>query len=86
MRLAIGSDQIDLSHKEADLLNLLYSSVNKTLGREDIQKIVWGNDSSYIGRTLDVFISKLRKKLSKDPNVKIVNERGVGYRLVLSHL
>jgi len=44
---------------------------------------VWGDQGDYVGRTLDVFISKLRKKLEADTNVRIVNIRGVGYKLVL---
>jgi DNA-binding response OmpR family regulator len=44
---------------------------------------VWGDEGDYIGRTLDVFISKLRKKLEADSSIKIVNIRGVGYKLVM---
>ncbi|MEM7657278.1 MAG: helix-turn-helix domain-containing protein, partial [Bacteroidota bacterium] len=61
---------------------LLHRSVNQTLERDQILKEVWGNENGYVGRTLDVFISKLRKKLAADPNLKIINVRGVGYRLV----
>lgn len=84
MTLLFQEQSHELSSKEADLLFLLYSSVNETLEREFILKSVWGNNGDYVGRTLDVFISKLRKKLEADPNVKIVNIRGVGYKLVLS--
>jgi len=80
----IGEDQrIELSSKEAELLILLYDAVNTTLEREVILKRVWGDEGDYVGRTLDVFISKLRKKLEADPKVKIVNIRGVGYKLVM---
>ena len=51
--------------------------------REKILATVWGDEGDYVGRTLDVFVSKLRKKLEADANVRIVNIRGVGYRLVL---
>jgi hypothetical protein len=71
-----------LSSKEADLLVLLHSSRNQTLERGDILKSVWGDEGGYVGRTLDVFISKLRKKLEADPDIKIVNVRGVGYKLI----
>lgn len=84
MRLTSESEDIDLTSKESDLLQLLADTPNETVDREKILKHVWGNDGDYVGRTLDVFISKLRKKLSSDPNVKIVNIRGVGYRLVIS--
>mgnify|MGYP005989321157 CR=1 FL=1 len=84
MMLSIGQTSIELTGKEADLLNLLHSSANTTLEREAILKVVWGDEGDYIGRTLDVFISKLRKKLESDPNVKITNIRGIGYKLVLN--
>jgi len=73
----------ELTGKEADLLSLLHASVNSTVERDVILKDVWGDEGAYVGRTLDVFISKLRKKLEADPSVRIVNVRGVGYRLIL---
>lgn len=75
---------IELTSKEADLLHLLYGSVNDTVERDEILKAVWGDEGDYIGRTLDVFISKLRKKLQTDPNIKIMNIRGVGYKLIIN--
>ncbi|GAA5023761.1 hypothetical protein GCM10011506_06840 [Marivirga lumbricoides] len=83
MELRFQNEVSELSSKEADLLTLLLSSANSTVEREYILKTVWGDEGSYIGRTLDVFISKLRKKLEGDANVKIVNVRGIGYKLVL---
>ena len=80
--LSRENETTELSGKEADLLMLLHSSTNSTLERDDILKKVWGDEGDYVGRTLDVFISKLRKKLEADPDLKIVNVRGVGYRLV----
>lgn len=77
--------KIELSSKEADLLLLLYQSANTTLEREVLLNKVWGDQGDYVGRTLDVFISKLRKKLEADSSVKIVNIRGVGYKLVVGH-
>ena len=84
MNLTIHDNKIELTGKEADLLQLLSDSVNDTVERDDILKSVWGDDGDYVGRTLDVFISKLRKKLEADSNVKIINIRGIGYKLVLS--
>lgn len=81
--LLIEQQRIGLTNKEADLLLLLYNDVNSTVEREVILKRVWGDEGAYVGRTLDVFISKLRKKLEFDSKVKIVNIRGVGYKLVL---
>jgi hypothetical protein len=82
--LIIKEQRIELTSKEADLLFLLYETANQTLERDVILNKVWGDEGDYIGRTLDVFISKLRKKLEFDTSVKIVNVRGVGYKLVLA--
>lgn len=84
MLLSFAGSKTILSSKEADLLVLLYDSVNHTLEREVILNAVWQDGGNYIGRTLDVFISKLRKKLAADPNIKIINIRGVGYKLVVN--
>ena len=83
--LIIEQKRIELTSKEADLLLLLYSDANKTVEREVILNMVWGDEGDYVGRTLDVFISKLRKKLEFDSKVKIVNVRGVGYKLVMNN-
>ena len=61
-QLFYQSDDLELSHKEAELLYLLYQSANQTIEREDLLRMVWGDEGHYVGRTLDVFISKLRKK------------------------
>lgn len=82
--LIIKKNRMELSGKEADLLLLLYKAANTTVEREYILNAVWGDDGDYVGRTLDVFISKLRKKLEADSNLKIVNIRGVGYKLVIA--
>ncbi len=81
--LVINNQRIELTSKEADLLLLLYDSANSTVERDVILNMVWGDEGDYIGRTVDVFISKLRKKLELDSKVKIVNVRGVGYKLVM---
>ena len=81
--LIIAEQRIELTSKEADLLFLLYEALNNTVEREVLLNKVWGDEGDYIGRTLDVFISKLRKKLEFDERIKIVNVRGVGYKLVM---
>ena len=84
MQLSFKNKTTELSGKESDLLFLLYTSVNTTLERESILKEVWGDEGDYVGRTMDVFISKLRKKLANDSNLKIINIRGVGYKFVVN--
>ena len=84
MKLLHQNDKTELTGKEAELLYLLYNKVNSTIDRTIILKEVWGDDGDYVGRTLDVYISKLRKKLEADTNLKIVNIRGIGYKLVMN--
>jgi len=81
--LIINRQRIELTSKEGDLLMLLYNEANTTVDRDIILNKVWGDEGDYVGRTLDVFISKLRKKLEFDSKLKIVNIRGVGYKLVM---
>jgi len=71
-----------LTHREAEVLLRLYESRNEVLTRSFILKELWGDDDFFSGRSLDVFISKLRKKLDKDKNVQIINSRGYGYKLL----
>lgn len=70
-----------LTHKEAEVLKLLCENKNRVLKREEILKAVWGDDDYFLGRSMDVFISKLRKYLKEDSSVQIVNYHGVGFRL-----
>jgi DNA-binding response OmpR family regulator len=70
-----------LTQKEAEVLKLLYLNRERVLKREEILKQVWGDDDYFMGRSMDVFISKLRKYLKDDASVQIVNYHGVGFRL-----
>ena len=72
-----------LTHREAHLLFHLYNNRNEILDRSVILKKLWGDDDFFNARSMDVFISKLRKKLNKDPNLQILNVRGYGYKLVI---
>jgi DNA-binding response OmpR family regulator len=69
-----------LTYKEAELLRYFCDNPNKVLSRSDILKQVWGSDDYYLGRSLDVFISRLRKYLGGDENIKILNLHGIGFR------
>lgn len=75
-----GSEKT-LTQKEAEVLKLLYRNRDRVLKREEILTHVWGNDDYFMGRSMDVFISKLRKYLRTDPDIQIVNYHGVGFRL-----
>lgn len=70
-----------LTRREADLLLFLCENQNAVTKREDILLKIWGDDDYFKGRSLDVFISRLRKYLSNDPKVDIVNYHGVGFKL-----
>jgi hypothetical protein len=83
--LLFENRSVELTNKEAELLLLLYDAVNTSVEREVLLNRVWGDEGDYVGRTLDVFISKLRKKLEDDSSVKIVNIRGIGYKLILNN-
>ncbi|MCB0704051.1 MAG: response regulator transcription factor [Saprospiraceae bacterium] len=70
-----------LTQKEADLLEYFAKSPNQVLKRSEILEKLWGEDDYFLGRSLDVFISRLRKYLHKDESLKIENIHGVGFRL-----
>ena len=73
-----------LTKKEAALLRLLAENKNKLLTREYALKTIWGDDDYFIGRSMDVFITKLRKYLKDDERVKIVNVHGTGFKLEIN--
>ncbi|HIB49313.1 MAG TPA: response regulator transcription factor [Flavobacteriaceae bacterium] len=73
---------VSLTHREAHLLFHLNNTKNEVLNRSVILKKLWNNDDFFCARSMDVFISKLRKKLSKDETIQIINVRGYGYKLV----
>lgn len=81
------SDKVDsrtLTKKEAALLQLLSENKNRMVTREHALKTIWGDDDYFIGRSMDVFITKLRKYLKNDKNVKIANIHGSGFKLEIS--
>lgn len=81
LRLTLGTHEKSLTQKEADVLRLLYQNRERVLKREEILRTVWGDDDYFMGRSMDVFISKLRKYLKEDSTVQIVNYHGVGFKL-----
>lgn len=80
--LIIDTKKKQLTSREADLLHLLLLGKNEPLTRNDILQTLWENTDYFSGRSLDVFITKLRRYLKQDESVKIINIRGVGYKLV----
>ncbi len=72
-----------LSHRENELLTLLLHNKNQVLDRKAVLVKLWGDDNFFNTRTMDVFITRLRKHLHDDPSVEIINIRGVGYKLII---
>ena len=80
-KLIKEAEEISLSKKECELLEIFVANPNQVLKREDLTKRVWEDNGVFVGRSLDTYISKLRKKLQDDSSVKITNVHGVGYKL-----
>ncbi len=81
--LSHPTEERKLTKKEAEVLRLLCMHQDQVLARELVLNMVWGDDTYFLGRSLDVFISRLRKYLKADANVQIVNVHGVGFKLVV---
>ncbi|MBN7814592.1 winged helix-turn-helix domain-containing protein [Algoriphagus pacificus] len=79
--LIINGKHIDLTRTEARVLHMFALSPNEVIERSQLQKEIWEDEGVIVGRSLDVFISKLRKKLELDPNINILAIRGKGYKL-----
>jgi DNA-binding response OmpR family regulator len=74
------SEKISLTQRESDLLKLFLNNKNVVLKREEILKSLWGDDDYFMGRSLDVFISRLRKILSNEEGIAIENLHGIGFK------
>jgi DNA-binding winged helix-turn-helix (wHTH) protein len=83
-KLMINGKEIDLTRTETRVLRIFALSPNEAIERSRLQKEIWEDEGVIVGRSLDMFISKLRKKLEFDPNIKIVVIRGKGYKLEIS--
>lgn len=74
-----------LTTKESDLLKLLCKNINKILERNHALKAVWGDDNYFNGRSMDVYIAKLRKYLKEDSSIQIINVHGKGFKLLIDN-
>jgi DNA-binding response OmpR family regulator len=81
--LSYGEVTTKLSYKESELLLLLVQHKNQLLDRKATLLKLWGDDNPFNVRTMDVFITKLRKHLQADPTIQIINIRGLGYKLII---
>jgi DNA-binding response OmpR family regulator len=82
--LHYGESKQQLTLKEAELINMFFENPNAVLKREDILNQIWKDDNYFVGRSLDVFISRLRKYLKSDGRIKLLNIHGVGFKLEYS--
>ena len=80
--LILGKDIRKLSYRESELLKYFYLNSNELVQRRDLLNHIWGNDSFFNSRNLDVYITKLRGYLKEDPNIQIITIQVVGYRFV----
>jgi DNA-binding response OmpR family regulator len=78
------AEQRKLSYRESELLKLLYENRDKIVERSEVLTLLWGSDSFFNSRTLDVYITKLRGYLKHDPAIEIITIKGIGYRFVMS--
>jgi DNA-binding response OmpR family regulator len=81
--LAINGEQTKLTTKESELLSLLCSHANDVLNRDFALKTIWIDDNYFNARSMDVYITKLRKHLKDDPAIEIINIHGKGYKLII---
>jgi DNA-binding response OmpR family regulator len=79
--LTVKKKKQKLTEKEARILHVLCAGMHKLIPREEVLKTVWGRDDYFLGRSMDVYISKLRKYLAPDKSVEIENHHGVGFKL-----
>jgi DNA-binding response OmpR family regulator len=83
--LCSPNDKVNLTKKEAEVLRMLAANVNNVVKREKVLTDVWGENDYFMGRSMDVYIARLRKKLKEDRNVSIVNVHRMGFKLEVSH-
>ncbi|HEU0065552.1 MAG TPA: response regulator transcription factor [Flavisolibacter sp.] len=81
--LTKGSEARKLSYRESALLKLLYDKREDIVERSDILTLLWGSDSFFNSRNLDVYITKLRNYLKNDPSIEIITIKGIGYRFII---
>jgi DNA-binding response OmpR family regulator len=79
--LCTENDQVNLTKKEAEVLRILAVNLNNVVKREKVLTDVWGENDYFMGRSMDVYIARLRKKLAEDKNVSIVNVHRMGFKL-----
>lgn len=84
MMLTLGNNATKLSAKECELIYILAANMNELVQRSTILEKVWGNDDYFSAKSMDVYISKIRKLLKADPDIEILNAYGIGFKLIVN--
>ncbi|MFU8842485.1 MAG: response regulator transcription factor [Bacteroidales bacterium] len=82
--LRYADEEQKLTSKESELLKMLCHNVNKVLDRSEALKEIWSDDSYFNARSMDVYVTKLRKYLKADPDVELINVHGIGFKLIIN--
>jgi DNA-binding response OmpR family regulator len=82
--LSINGEDKKLSYRESELLKLLYENRDKIVERKEILNLLWGSDSFFNSRNLDVYITKIRNYLRNDPSLEVLTIKGIGYRFIIA--
>lgn len=85
MLLLYDDEERQLTQKESEILSYFSTRTNELIPRKDLLEAIWGRDDYFLGRSLDVFISKLRKYLKRDESISIQNVHGVGFKMVVQN-
>ncbi len=83
-QLLFSGSSVELSHRESEILKRLCENKDEVVSTQNLLIELWGDDSFFNSRSLQVFITKLRHKLSKDERIRIINIRGIGYKLIVN--
>lgn len=83
LTLTLDEEVHRLTHREAEVLKFFLERANQVVKREEILVAIWGRDDYFLGRSLDVFLTRIRKMLAQDPRVKLENIHGVGFKLLV---
>ena len=83
-QLSFSGSSIELSHRESEILKRFCDNIDEVVSTQSLLIELWGDDSFFNSRSLQVFITKLRHKLSKDERIRIINNRGIGYKFIVN--
>jgi len=83
-QLSFSGSSIELSHRESEILKRFCDNIDEVVSTQSLLIELWGDDSFFNSRSLQVFITKLRHKLSKDERIRIINIRGIGYKFIVN--